>query len=606
MDHITVQVFYSVSVSGSFTYLSVTKTIDASASQLRLQVKTTDAETGAHTYDVDDFAIVPAGGTIPYAMRTFSDALYLAAGRVISVWDETNDVFDAVLVDATEEFTSLEIHGGRIYAAHGSGYSYSTDISDPRTTWTDVTPDTGAANFFISALDHKGAQRLYRGDKPNDIYVDTETFGTAISNDDWGSAINVGEKDVDITNMYNAFDSVIVGKEDGLYYFYPPDNKFRPATTSMKLLPDAENFERGAEYIDGFFYLTVARMGLQRMTFSGGDPLFQAVAPRYFAPMFNDYGGRVRALAHDGMFLYALQDRPVADTSTTKTVNLLSASNEVTENGLNLVWHTLKTLTMGDIRTMFVDADFLYLMGRLYDSNLSDYIMTPFRMAIPTQHRNMMKEVTVRVEKSGTFVTPIYDFADFGFGDDDKGFIKVCIFAENLTSNLTITVAEQIDGDIDDSGSWTAVGSAITSGPSATVSFTSGSASTGRRGRLRFTFASNVSTNSPIIRQICIYAVPNPDDYNEWEMIARLDTGQRLLNGTMDDRTSETILANLKTLKAQDYPIKIFTPVQTAAFNAQIVGMEVILKEVGGTDGRLETEHLEQLVRLRIREVLTS
>ena len=123
---------------------------------------------------------------------------------------------------------------------------------------------------------------------------------------------------------------------------------------------------------------------------------------------------------------------------------------------------------------------------------------------------------------------------------------------------------------------------------------------------MRFTFASNVSTNSPIIRQICIYAVPSPDRYREWEMTARLDTGQTLLNGTTDDRTSETILANLNTLEAEDFPIKLFTPVQTAAFDADIVEMEVIMKEVGLGDGRMETEHLEQLVRLRIREVLTS
>jgi len=595
--------------ASSYTYASVARTLDGSTAAVTIDIEAGGtAGGGSDVYDVDDLAIVPTGGTIPYSMRQFSDVLYLAAGRVISTWDNSNSVFEAVLIDATEEFTSLEIHGGFIYGAHGSGYSHSNDTSDPRITWTDVTPSAGAANFFISALDHTGTQRLYRGDKPNEMYVSNEAFGdgSGIIDSEWGSAVVVGETDTDITNMYNAFDSVIVGKEDGLYYFYPPDNKFRPATTSMKLLPDAENFDHGVEYLDGFLYLTMARLGMQRMTFSGGDPLFQAVAPRYLAPMFDDYGGRVRALVHDGMFLYALQDRPVADTSTTKTINVLAASNEVTENGLNIVWHTLKTLTMGDIRIMFVEADRLYLMGRLFDSNLSDYTLAPIRMDIPAQHRNPFKDTGPLMDTAGSFVTPIFDFADFGYGDDDKAFIKVCIIADGLTSGRTITIEEQIDADIDDSGSWTAVGSAITSGPTATVSFTSGSGSTGRRCRLRITFASDASTTGPVLRQLCIYAVPSPDRYREWEFLARLDTGQMLLNGAADDRTSETILANLNTLEAEDFPIKLFTPVQAAAFDADIVEMEVILKEVGGTDGRLETEHLEQLVRLRIREVLTS
>jgi hypothetical protein len=449
--------------------------------------------------------------------------------------------------------------------------------------------------------------RLFRVDKPNELYVSTETFGNAVGASDWITTPHtVGDTDKNITALFDAFDTIIIGRENGLWYFYPPDDEFRSATEQYKLAQSSENFERGIQYIDGYLYLSTARFGLTRLIFSGGEPVFEVVDPRYGARMYDQFGGRVRALTHDGVWLYALQDTPVVDTSSAKTVNLMAARWEQTSTGQRLVWHTLKNLVMGDIRGLTVEAGFLWAFGR-YASDSSNYEMKMYRMALPTKHDNMMKEAIVKVHSSGgTMVTEIFDYDEMGFGEDDKGHIRVRVFAENLSSDLTITVERQADANISDAGSWTGVGSAITSGPSATVSYTAGSSS--KRERLRFSFATNVTTSSPILRSFRLESVAHPDRYWQWDFTIQMGSGMRGLGGQRSSDTAQNMMDLVEnTLDDEDYPLD-FVDVDGQSYSVQILTMDKLVvpktgaPPAGGTSG----ERLDRGLRMVIREVLTS
>lgn len=600
-DGVATQTSSTVTSTSAWVYATVDITVDAGATVLTVGVERTNG-TGTIFHADQLFVIIGTlAGIVP--MAHYGDALYMAYGVTVCVWDETNDVFDAVFIDSGDEINSLAVHGDYIFAGTDDDYHYSNDQSGARITWTTISPTTGVRTFMVSALDELGVRRLFAGGHGSSLYVSNEaSFGAAIGAGDWDAALTVGETDKFFNRLYAAFDTVLAGRFEGLFYFYPPDNIFRSATDQFVTMPHTDNFESGTEYIDGWFYTTVTRTGLIRIRFEAGDIRIEPVAPRYTAPMYDDFGGRVTGIGQDGVWLYALQSTAVADATVTKQYNILAARSD----GRDLIWHTLRKVDMSDGRAISTFDDFVYFQGRLFITGTT-YEAKIYRMALPTLHLNMMKMPSsgsapdIRdLEDSGTkvLVTPVFDFADRGYGSDDKNWSKVDVIGENLDANLTITVEIQTDANIDDAGSWTAVGSAITTNEK-TEAITQ--PQNAKRARLRFTEATNVTTNGPILRRYRIHATPAPERYWYWNLTARIATG---LAGTGE--TAQNILANLDTLDGETRPLK-FYDIDGTSYDARIISMEKVVSPTMSQDSGMERdEHIEQLVRLTIREVKMS
>ena len=51
---------------------------------------------------VDDIAIIPTGGVVWAGTAQCASNLYAGCGRTVLQWDETNDVWNAVYVHATQ------------------------------------------------------------------------------------------------------------------------------------------------------------------------------------------------------------------------------------------------------------------------------------------------------------------------------------------------------------------------------------------------------------------------------------------------------------------------------------------------------------------------
>ena len=553
-----------------------------------------DSRTGVPVGYLDGLELYVAPSTEAGRLAQFKGAVYLASGQAVYKRNVETGFF-ALANNFQENVTDITVHGDYLVVGLANNkYAYW----DGSGSWTEQTlsykPD-----LVDSAIDEQGRSVMYFTNLPNTIYYNDSDDITDTPTD----SVTVGNSADNVTAIHRAFDSVMVGKEDGLYYAnvyrgtnWAPEDIFSPAILAS--VKDDINFKAGQEFIDGWFYFGT-NLGLERLQFgAGGQVILDNVNPALSAPAYKDYGGPIEGLISDGLHLYAIQCFERADG--TSVMNILSGSHEVAPDRKNLVWHTLHQAAFSPpIRDVFINKDqgMLVLFGDTLNINV---------LAVSQLHQNPLRGPSPLLETSGSLVTSIMDFSEYGFGDDPKGFIKVCVTAEGLSSTKTITVEAQIDDAIDDDGTWTAVGAAITSGPRATVSFPAGSA--GRRVRLRFTLASDVSTASPVLREFCIYAVPKPVRYREWEMMAKVDSNQMLLNGASDDRTSAKILAGLNALEAETYPIKIFTPDKPAdGYTADIVEMEELLRAAAPLpDGRLESTHLEKLVRLKVREVLTS
>ena len=595
----------------TYREIRVTRTINGSASFVRVGVQD-NSETDRNV-QVD-------GGAIEFAaindgqihLIDFEDALYLFCSRAISKWDESDDVFNAVYIDAAEPFTSVAVHRGYLFGAHGSEYTYSLDGA----TWVDVAPSNGSADYLAQVTDEFGDLRLFRADNPNSIYISTETIpadkgaDTAIAAGTWSTQANslqVGEPDKAFTSLFTAFGTVWAGREEGLFYWYPPTGSFVSATSQFNTLTDNENFMRQTEYIDGWVYVTMPRLGLLRFRYAAGDVGFEQVAPRFLASSYRRFGGRVRALAHEGTWLYALQ----VSSQGSNESNVLAMKSY--GEGMS-PWHTLRGLKIQSPQTIITFSNQMYFAGTSKDGDTT--FPSVIRMTLPTNHENPMHEETPSVHdqrtgENATFVvTPIHDFAEEGYGEDDKGFIKVRVYAENLNANRTITVYEQRDGSITDSVSlssaWTAVGSAITSvtAGSATVSFTAGT--TGKRIRLAFELNTNATSDGPVLLGYRLYAVPHPDRSWAWEFTASLESSQRSLSGAIQHQTAANILSNLETLDAQDYPLK-FYDLDGSSYDVMIRSLsKLAIPRERGPGGSRGAEHLEQAVQIQLREVLTS
>jgi hypothetical protein len=556
-------------------------------------------------------AMTPTVGPIQIA-----DEQYVASGSAILKWNKTNDIYEINAVTATDgdnnAITAMAVHGPNIYVGTATSYFYSPGGADILATF--VTGDD--ADLLVKGADRNGDSRLYRMDNSNNIHISKEaTIGGPVTTSDWETAIQVGTQDSQISAMFPTFDTVLIGKSDGIYYFYPPDDKFRPATEQARLSPNVENFDKGSEYTDGWFYTTTARHGLVRLRFEGGDILFQPVPADYQADMYDQFGGRIRVLGTDGEWLYGLYDQATLNTDSAKKVYLMKAHYESLPQGARMIWHTLKQVSMGIPDTMFIGSDYLWASGRYCHGGQivsgaanTEYEQTIYRMNLSTQHENMRKEVTPAHETSGTLVTGIIDLDEEGYSVDDMGLIKVIVYGENLSANKTITVAYQKDAAIDDAsgGTWTAVGAAITAltNNRATVAFPAGS--TAGRLRLRFTLATNDVTDSPILRAFRMHLAPHPTQWLLWEVTVRVQTNDTLLNQTESLDTAKNIWADIQTLYKEEYPLKMHD-IEGTTYNATIVGLAkaLVARRSEGSGGS-QSEHVDFTVTLVIREALTT
>ncbi|MBI4032286.1 hypothetical protein HY374_01115, partial [Candidatus Berkelbacteria bacterium] len=103
---------YSSAVSGTtYTAMTVTATIDAAATTVRVGVADNGTLIDTATARVDALGIASAGTDTPVGFAVVGTDLYTATGRFTYQWDETNDKFDIVNVVAANATAIAEFNG---------------------------------------------------------------------------------------------------------------------------------------------------------------------------------------------------------------------------------------------------------------------------------------------------------------------------------------------------------------------------------------------------------------------------------------------------------------------------------------------------------------
>ena len=617
----TTTVKYGVETSGSeWLYLSAERTINASATQVRIilgDLNATDSAVtrGLSEFLVDNISVTVDGGSNdefrePIAgIATHAGLLYMAAGRVISQWNENQDKWDAVYIhdssSTTVNATDIQHFDNKLWVAFGYDEVYvygSGGIGN----WdkSDLSGAYAKAKYFAVARDSAGALALWKTETVNTIKRSTNPVNSGTA---WSSAYTIGSSDRTITGLYGAFDTLIVGKEDGLWTYSrtyantaTSENVFQPVSQEWDKAAFTTNFNVGQEW-HGYFYTNAASQSFIR--WKPGQ--MQDLTSIIMQPRIPGYGGEVRALVASPHELWVASDIPLSAEAgvfqdfpinmgfSDKTVKIMSL-RQGSDGRFNL--HTMDEVPFGEIDAMHVYSDtssqiegvsrqrWLVAGGRLLDSEGHDYAKT-YRWQLPIRSAAPYIDQETPVTKSGNLDTSIWHG---GVPGTNKAFHKAIFWVEYLDkadfgAERSITVKYGLDGrDSETITLGTMLGPTdpahsdfdspnegdFASKVMQTLYFQdatkSGSAidptvdAVGRTIQMRFSFAHtspNVGVDPPRIHAFEIHSALRPVELRTWEMFVRIGQDMIQESGYYDPESKTEKIALFKTLEQQVYPI---------------------------------------------------
>lgn len=555
------------------------------------------------TNDFWEVVDIHASGTVATDIASFNDRIYVAYGYGASYRyglgddvtrtaatiafnentpsnDTITDSGNAFLTSGFQAGDSINVAGS---TSNNGNYTIKTVVAGTITlnAADDLVAEVAGASVTIKTQ-FQASNRTAPDDKAGyfatrrDSLWKSETASgvanaTAATNADleaaWSTPLAVGSSSADITKLYAFQDSIVVGKENGLYIYVDYIDVYSSSTTlfsnvteEFATLPNAENFARGAVY-KGNLYVTTAQQGLYIFD---GSTLVDATQ-LLFAPLAG-HTGRVRALAADPSNLWMLVDVNTADATSTKEVWLYS----LRERQGRFFIHTMERIDIGDINALAVNGGYLYAIGRGQNADLAGFVISTRRWTLPTKSPAPAFDATPAINTGGNFVTCVWDG---GLPDENKAFISLTIFTKPSTLDANHTVV--VDYKIDAPAAWTALATFSGTGAIQTKFFEAigvGNPETnavGRNLQLRFTLASN-NTVSPELYAFALHSTLRPTRVRTWEMYFQIGEGVRLHNGQADPEAKATKEAALRTLEAQAYPIRMSADLNldgTAEFN---------------------------------------
>ncbi len=596
-----------------------TRTIDSSATTITFNLT---ASTASDVFYIDDIGVVLTGGTTFTTPLEFKSKVYIGCGRALYEWDDSNVYWKAVYVDAAYAITDVESFGGALYLGFGTSQVYyrSTDAS------TFAVPSTNSGNgryaeYFSKGRNASGNLALFKN-RTNQISVSTDPSDTA----NWGTEIECGDSDRDVTNLFSSNDIVYVGREDGLFAYDRSTNKFRDLQPEANFFPDTDNFA-----------VATGRSG--SIFASGGDQSFWQIQSGFFdgAYQWNDlsylfkasgvsgFGGRVSALAQDRNNLFvALADDLEAETSfpytfpfsfagaqKSQTIRLLSVRSQQESAGQQpeTIAHTISTYNVssisamgkfkGDVRTS------LFVCGNKSEDALSaisnDTLPRIIRVRMPIRNENPSINSLTEQRLSGNLYT---GYLNFNFPDVNKSAVKLSLTGQNLDSNKYITVFYKTDDATnDDSSGWTVFG---TNGKftSSGQTITSDIQVNFKRIRFKIVFTSNSNGSGPKLTGFVFHSMWNPVEYRRWIVGTKLTDRRSLSMRRVRNNTLRLAdLNNLETLRKE--PLILYTDIDGSSHYVNMRYADELIRSRTQSTRNIKQEQTRRLL-LQLTEVKTS
>lgn len=557
----------SIVTASGYAAVSVTRTIDAAATSVTISVRHSATTTNAaHTFYVDEIHVVPTGGVEVAGTATRNstdpDELYMAIGRCITIWNETNFRWDMQHINVDTATTDIAEFNDVIYVGYGDGITGSAYVFGNLSlgfivaTQGSVSTDPDRfATFFVKARNGvewalwKGGLSLLGGASTNDIQwsIDPTNSGS------WEPALPfvVGSSTRAITGLHTfGLGGFVVTKVDGVWRWNKDINDFENITQEWEEATSAENGKRG-QFWQGALYLTSVRQGFHIFT---GTTIID-ISDILLAPRLADFGGKVFAMAGSPRELWLALDTPTADATVGKTTRLCTYS--VVDGKQRL--HTLHNIELAIVDHMAFHRDTrLHVLGQSYNSDAAIFYFSavicfqPDKSAAPFRDTTPASGATPNVHNTGFLETSIWHG---GAPETPKGYIAVTIWSEDLDLEHTITVSFGRDGRATNDRQ---VGIFDTSEPIQTLFFKDiddpQANAQGRFLQVRFTFDSDDST-SPKMYAFAIHTQLAPPPVRLWTLNAVVGNKTFLRTNVFSDITKAEALALFQQLEAQVFPL---------------------------------------------------
>ena len=516
-------------------------------------------------------------------MVMMGSTLVCVTDRALYTFNDAKDYWVLAKVFSAD-VTGIEVFDNRIYIGQGSGTAYAFSNANDVGTWTNAGSSGNKANYFIKTLNAAGNYAMGKTLNEDDFHLTTDPTGSP----SYGTAIEVGTNDKTINNVYQLDGTIGIGKSDGFYrYMSLEGNRFVNVYPGAESAADADNFSRGIMY-NGWFYTTMSEVGLLRYN----GTFWQDLSHLLRSPGFTEFGNRVRAFGTDGKSLYTLVES--LDTSSISKTMWLYAMREYAGGEWDV--HQVCSMPLTDandihvFKTSGASNSHIYVSGELTTGEAYSY-----RMTLPNQADAPRLAANKDMALSGDLITAYWDGDRPGV---DKAFNKLTILSESLSSNQTITVYYQVDNDT----SWTKIHASyaeFTRSPLETVGFTAGV--TGKRIRLKFSFASNVATGSPILKGFALHTSWRPKRLRRWRIVASLEDDIRMLQGVRHSLPVNRMLSNIGVLRQLTEPV-ILDDIDGNSHKAHIV--EVSERQYRTRSGSAGTPRMSRVIEMVLTEVL--
>ena len=568
--------------TGGWHFTSVEREIHGSASEVTIYIGDSTNANGTtnlvYYFDSITIEVDGSGDEICVGMATHNNITYHAQGQVVSKWDENRDCWDAVYIHASADATDIVHFDNNIYVAFGYSAAY---IFGSTTSWTVSTLSSAIkyAKYFAVARNSAGNLALWKSETINTVKSSTDPGNSG----SWTSAYTIGSQDRAITGLFPAFDTIMIGKTDGLWQYNrhyagtsTSENAFAPVSTEWDKGVHSGNFSIGAEW-HGFLYATASTQSIIR--WAPGQ--IQDITSLFVAPRIPGYGGEVRAMVASPHEMWIAADIPETAEAgvfgdfpvniggaSSKNIKLISL-RQSSDGSFNV--HTIDEAKFGEIDALNVyydsasDTRYLVAAGRMTGGGTERDHARVYRWTLPTRSAAPYIDAGTSVGKTGTFDTSIWHG---GVPGTSKAFLKAVFWVENIGGAGSETLKVQYGLDGADSETYT-LGTLSSTDRIQTLYFndatvTSGGAdinpltqATGRSIQLRLTLTTTAPENKdrPKVFAFEVHSTLRPPKLKTWEVHVRIGEDMIQETGYYDPVSKTKQLTDLDTLEDQVYPV---------------------------------------------------
>ena len=206
-----------------------------------------------------------------------------------------------------------------MFVGFGASAAY---IYGSTTSWTTSTLSSTAKNAIFFVVSRTS---LWKSETVNTIKSSTNP----VNGGSWSSAYSVGSTDRPITRLYGAFDTVVAGKEDGLWWYKrvygggESADLFVNQTNEYDKFHSPANFSQGTDFL-GWLWTIAANQSVFRSNLQAVQDVTSLVS----SPEIAELTGKVRVMTHDTHNIYMASENGLTGTAGRTTLISVRQENE--------------------------------------------------------------------------------------------------------------------------------------------------------------------------------------------------------------------------------------------------------------------------------------